>query len=110
VYSIERQKKLFDRNKKFAFLRNYENIHLFYGDGHNGLPEFAPFDKILITAAAEQIPPVLIEQLTNGGMMVVPVGGESGQRMMRIKKSADGAITEEYFDHFLFVPMLKDKE
>jgi protein-L-isoaspartate(D-aspartate) O-methyltransferase len=110
VYTIERRKKLFDRNRKFAFLQNFSNIHLFYGDGHEGLPQFAPFDKILITAAAQHIPPALIDQLANGGMMVVPVGGEAGQRMMRIKKSEEGDITEEYFDNFLFVPMLKDKE
>jgi protein-L-isoaspartate(D-aspartate) O-methyltransferase len=110
VYTIERQKKLFDKNKRLAFLKKYQNIHFFYGDGHNGLPEFAPFDKILITAAAEEIPPALIDQLTNGGMMVVPVGGEAGQRMMRIKKSITGEIEEEYFAHFMFVPMLRDKE
>src|SRR5919112_5307530 len=73
VFTIERQKKLFENNKKFDYLRKYPNIKFFYGDGYEGLPTYAPFDKVLITAAAPEIPRKLIEQMKPGGMMVIPV-------------------------------------
>ena len=73
VYTIERQKKLFDQNKTFAFLKKYLSIKFFYGDGYEGLPTYAPFDRVIITAAAPEIPPKLIEQLKPGGMMVIPL-------------------------------------
>src|SRR5664279_5189645 len=63
IFTIERQKKLFEHNKEFIFRKKYPNIKFFYGDGFEGLPTYAPFDKILITAAAPYIPPKLIEQL-----------------------------------------------
>lgn len=106
VYTIERQKKLYDINKNFDFLKKYPTIKFFYGDGYEGLPTYAPFDRVLITAAAPQIPPRLIEQLRVGGIMVIPVGGDKVQRMMRITKLENGALKEEVFDNFLFVPML----
>ena len=109
VYTIERQRKLFDENKQFAFLRKYPNIKFFYGDGYEGLPTFAPFDKVIVTAAAPMIPPKLIDQLKPGGMMVIPVGAGEVQRMMRITKLENGAIKEEVFDNFSFVPMLEGK-
>lgn len=110
VYTIERQKKLFDQNKEFRFLKKYPSIKFFYGDGYEGLPTFAPFDKILITAAAPEIPPKLVDQLKPGGMMVLPVGSGEVQRMMRITKLENGALKEEVFDNFSFVPMLGGKE
>jgi protein-L-isoaspartate(D-aspartate) O-methyltransferase len=106
VHTIERQKKLFDLNKQFGFLRKYPNIKFFYGDGYEGLPTYAPFDKILITAAAPEIPERLIEQLKPGGMMVLPLGSGEVQQMMRITKLQSGALKEEVFDRFSFVPML----
>src|SRR6476620_6468097 len=102
VYTIERQKKLFDQNREFTFLKKYPNIKLFYGDGYEGLPTYAPFDKILITAAAPEIPQKLIEQLKPGGMMVLPLGVGEVQRMMRITKLENGSLKEEVFDHFSF--------
>lgn len=110
VYTIERQRKLFDENKQFPFLRKYPNIKFFYGDGYEGLPTFAPFDKVIVTAAAPMIPPKLIDQLKPGGMMVIPVGAGEVQRMMRITKLQNGAIKEEVFDNFSFVPMLEGKK
>lgn len=109
VYTIERQRKLFDENKQFPFLRKYPNIKFFYGDGYEGLPTFAPFDKVIVTAAAPHIPPKLIDQLKPGGMMVIPVGAGDVQRMMRITKLPNGAVREEVFDNFSFVPMLEGK-
>lgn len=109
VYSIERQKKLFDANKKFEFLKQYRSLRLFYGDGFEGLPTFAPFDKILITAAAPYVPEKLLEQLKIGGCMVLPLDEGDNQRMHRLTKQLDGTILEEKFDEFSFVPMLIGK-
>jgi protein-L-isoaspartate(D-aspartate) O-methyltransferase len=110
VYTIERQKKLFDLNKEFPYLKKYPNIKFFYGDGYEGLPTYAPFDKILITAAAPEIPPKLIEQLKVGGMMVLPLGAGEVQQMKRVTKLERGAIKEEVFDNFSFVPMMEGKK
>ena len=110
VYTIERQKKLFDANKTFDFLKKYPTILKFYGDGFEGLPTYAPFDKIIITAAAPFIPEKLIKQLKNGGTMVIPVNEGDAQRMMRITKRMDGSYDEEKFDEFSFVPMLIGKK
>src|SRR5882724_2447724 len=94
VYTIERQKSLFDSNKTFAYLKKYPNIKLFYGDGYEGLPTYAPFDKVIITAAAPGIPQKLIEQMKPGAVMVIPVGMGEVQRMMRVSKLENGALKE----------------
>jgi protein-L-isoaspartate(D-aspartate) O-methyltransferase len=109
VYTIERQKQLYDQNKQFSFLRNYPAIRYFYGDGYQGLPTYAPFDKIIVTAAAPTIPDKLLDQLRPGGKMVIPVGEGKIQQMMRINKDASGQIHEEIYDDFSFVPMLQGK-
>lgn len=111
VYTIERQKKFFERNKHFDFLQSYENIHFFYGDGYEGLPLFKPFDKILLTAAASEPPPKLLDQLKVSGIMVLPLGEEGKvQQMVRITKLKNGEYVEQTFDQFSFVPMLKGKK
>ncbi len=109
VYTIERQKKLYDAQKDFVFRSKYPNIKFFYGDGFEGLTAFMPFDKIIITAAAPFIPPKLIEQLKPGGMMVIPLDKGEVQRMLRITKNTDGTLKEESFEEFSFVPMLTGK-
>jgi protein-L-isoaspartate(D-aspartate) O-methyltransferase len=110
VYTIERQKKLFELNKSFQHLKKYPGIKFFYGDGYEGLPTYAPFDRILITAAAPEIPKKLIDQLKAGGMMVLPLGSGEVQQMMRITKLENGSFKEEVFDRFSFVPMIKGKK
>jgi protein-L-isoaspartate(D-aspartate) O-methyltransferase len=109
VFTIERQKELFDQNRNFDFLKKYNNLKRFYGDGFEGLPTFAPFDKVLITAAAPVIPEKLIAQLKPGGMMVIPYGEGAVQRMLRLTRQADGSYNEEQFENFSFVPMLEGK-
>jgi protein-L-isoaspartate(D-aspartate) O-methyltransferase len=109
VFTIERQKKIFEANKKFSYIKKYPNIKYFYGDGYEGLPTYAPFDRVLITAAAPEIPQKLISQLKPGGMMVIPVGSGNLQTMKRITKNDDGTLKEEAFDLFSFVPMLGGK-
>src|SRR5699024_5046750 len=110
VFSIERQKKLYNIIKSSFIRKKYPFIKFFYGDGYKGLPTYAPFDKILITAAAPSLPKELIRQLKPGGLMVAPVGGKRGQRMYRITKKSDGDFDKEAFDHFSFVPMLQGKK
>ncbi len=109
VYTIERQKKLYDEQQHYYFRSKYPNIKFFFGDGFEGLPSFAPFDKVLITAAAPFIPPKLIAQMKPGGKMVIPVDEGETQRMLRITKMEDGSTREEAFEHFSFVPMLTGK-
>ena len=110
VFTIERQKKLFDANKNYIFKSKYPNLKFFYGDGFEGLPTYGPFDKVIITAAAPFIPQKLIQQLKPGGKMVIPVDEGGAQRMLRLTKGAEeGAYTEEAFEQFSFVPMLTGK-
>lgn len=108
VFSIERQRKLYTKTK--AFLSEFPYIiKMFLGDGNKGLPTYGPFDRILVTAAAPEIPQQLIEQLKTGGMMVIPLSenGDS-QTMLRITKLEDGSLKQESFGDFRFVPMLKN--
>jgi protein-L-isoaspartate(D-aspartate) O-methyltransferase len=109
VFTIERQKNLFEKTKQFFFKSKYPNLKFFYGDGFEGLPTYGPFDKVIITAAAPFIPPKLIEQLKPGGKMVIPVDEGEHQRMLRLTKNADGSYSEEAFENFSFVPMLTGK-
>ena len=111
LYTMERQKKLFDRNQHFNYLHEFGNIHFFYGDGHEGLPTYAPFDRILITAAALEVPSQLLKQLVIGGKMVLPlVTGGDYQTMVRITRQGEDEIQQESFDLFSFVPMLRGKK
>ena len=107
VFTIERQKDLFEKTKLYIFKSKYPNLKFFYGDGFEGLPTYAPFDKVIITAAAPYIPPKLLQQLKTGGKMVIPVDDGPHQRMLRLTKNADGSTSEEVFENFSFVPMLK---
>jgi protein-L-isoaspartate(D-aspartate) O-methyltransferase len=109
VFTIERQKKLYEKNKDFIFKGKYPNIKFFYGDGFQGLPTYAPFDKVIITAAAPYVPPRLVSQLKTGGMMVIPVDLGPFQQMLRLTKLEDGSYAEERFDNFSFVPMLEGR-
>lgn len=108
VFSIERQKSLYDKTRVLLAEMGYDRIKLFYGDGYKGLPAFAPFDKVLVTAAAPYIPEPLIEQLKPGGILVIPVGDDV-QIMTTIMRINDKEIKKEEHGHFRFVPMLEDK-
>src|SRR5580658_678624 len=110
VYTIERQKKLFEGNKQFVFLKKYPGIKFFFGDGYEGLPTYAPFDKVIVTAAAPYSPPKLVEQLKPGGRMVIPVGEGNVQQMLRLTLQTDNSVIEEVFDNFSFVPLLGGKK
>jgi len=108
VFSIERQKTLFDRTKAFLPSIGY-NAKLFYGDGYAGLPAFAPFDKIIVTAGAPYIPDDLLAQLKVGGIMIIPVDDGDNQMMKKIVKTDANSFEVEDLGLFRFVPLLKEK-
>jgi len=111
VYTIERHKTLYDKTEKLLTKIGYKSIRTFFGDGYLGLPRFAPFDKILITAAVPEIPVALIDQLKPGGILVIPLDDhKQSQTMMRIYKLQDGRLKKESFGQFRFVPMLQGVE
>ena len=109
VYSIERQKELYDKTKLFLPLLGYKGAKLVYGDGYKGLPQFAPFDKIIVTAAAPYIPEDLLNQLTIGGILVIPLGEGEEQVMNLITKKSGSEFEKQAFGKFKFVPMLQNK-
>jgi protein-L-isoaspartate(D-aspartate) O-methyltransferase len=105
VYTIEFNKKLYQKAKSFLQDLGYKaSFHL--GDGSQGWPTFAPYDKIIVTAGAPTLPDALIEQLKPGGILVIPVGDEDHQEMWKIKKDREGKITRESHDFFRFVPLV----
>lgn len=108
VYTIERQKKLYLRTKSFLSEIGYKPKHFSFGDGYKGLLNYAPFDKILVTAGAPFIPENLIDQLKPGGILVVPVGSDI-QVMKRIIKTHNQDYKEEDHGTFRFVPLLTNK-
>lgn len=109
VFTIERQKSLFDKTSRYLPSLGYKTVKTFYGDGYKGLPAFAPFDKILVTAAAPYIPDELIAQLKSGGVLVIPVGANDTQIMKRITKLPNDTLETQEFGVFRFVPMLEEK-
>lgn len=107
VFSIERQKQLFDKTKPFLEALGYR-AKLFYGDGYAGLPAFAPFKKIIITCGAPFIPEALVAQLAPGGRMIIPLG-DKVQIMNLVSKDLSGNVIVKEFGEFRFVPMLEKK-
>lgn len=108
VYTIERQKELYDKTVKFLPSIDY-SAKFVYGDGYKGLPAFAPFDKIIITAGAPTIPNDLLIQLKVGGRMVIPVG-DKVQIMTLMEKKTQKHFEKTEFGEFKFVPLLERKE
>lgn len=107
VFSIERQRNLFFHTKEILETLPYR-VKTFLGDGFEGLPTYAPFDRVIITAGAPCVPPKLVEQLKPNGIMVIPLDDNKPghQTMRRITKNPDGTLHEEVFGDFSFVPML----
>ncbi|MEY4109810.1 MAG: hypothetical protein RLZZ46_164 [Bacteroidota bacterium] len=111
VFSIERQRTLFERTKVSMKNMGY-NLKMMFGDGYLGWPSFAPFDRIIVTAAAPDIPQELMKQLKPGGLMVIPVGDSAGQqKMLSIRRDSDLPAEFSLQEHgnFRFVPMLGEK-
>lgn len=108
VFSIERHRSLHLKSKqRLNDLGYFPKV--FFGDGYQGLPSYAPFDKVIITAAAPYVPEELKKQLKVGGIMVIPLGENDKQEMQRIIKLSDSEFKTERYGEFSFVPMLEDK-
>lgn len=108
LFSIERQKALFDFAKKMLTYLGYR-AELKFGDGFKGMPIYAPFDRIIVTCGAPFVPKALLAQLIEGGVMIIPVG-EGTQKMVKITKQSDGSFVQKVLGDAAFVPMLKDRE
>lgn len=110
VFSIERQKELFDHTKELLQQLGYNPV-LKFGDGYKGMPSYAPFDAIVVTAAAPEVPKALLAQLKVGGRLVIPVGDVGAvQRMYCITRKSETQFSRAVHGDFRFVPMLSDKE
>lgn len=106
VFTIERQNELYRKASLFLSQLGY-SLACFFGDGYQGLPDFAPFDKVIVTAGAVQIPEALKYQLKTGGRMVIPVGNSDRQEMLLIKRVSNDAFETEKHGPFAFVPLLQ---
>lgn len=107
VYTIEYNRKLFERTRDFLPLLGYKP-YFFYGDGSKGIPAKAPYNKIIVTAGAPVVPTALTDQLAEGGILLIPVGDREKQKMLRITK-VRGELKKEEFDFFAFVPLLGEQ-
>jgi protein-L-isoaspartate(D-aspartate) O-methyltransferase len=105
VFTIEYNQKLFQKTIEFLPKLGY-NPHFFEGDGSLGLPKHAPYDSIVVTAGAPNVPDALIKQLKIGGVLVIPVGDQKQQKMIVIKKLSQNKASKKEFSHFSFVPLL----
>lgn len=108
VYSIERQQELFKKTKLFLSKLGYRPKYLSFGDGYKGLPEYAPFDSIIVTAGAPYVPKPLLSQLKVGGRLVIPVGNDPQTMTLFVRVEATKFEKKE-FGEFRFVPLLEDK-
>lgn len=109
VFTVERQEELYLKAKKILGTKMFGNIRCYFRDGIKGLKEFAPYDRIIVTAGAIGIPGALLQQLKVGGMLIIPVGDET-QVMKRIIKKSETEYIEEDWGGFRFVPLLEGKE
>ncbi len=105
VYSVERLESLAFRAKKLLDKLGYLNIKIKVGDGSEGWEEFSPYDAILVTAGAPDIPEPLFKQLKEGGRLVIPIGGRFSQVLVRVRKIKGEKEVEEFFD-CAFVPLI----
>ncbi|HEX6323734.1 MAG TPA: protein-L-isoaspartate(D-aspartate) O-methyltransferase [Vicinamibacterales bacterium] len=107
VYTIELVPELAERARGELAAQGFANVHVRAGDGYQGWPDHAPFDRIMVTAAPEDVPQALVDQLAPGGRMVVPVGPQFGDQELRIlTKTPDGIVTERSLP-VRFVPMIR---
>lgn len=105
VYTIERIEELQKRAKERLGELDFHNIHFKLGDGSEGWEEQAPFDRIMVTAAASELPKELLEQMNKGGKMVIPVGSSFSQELRLIEKDNNGKLHTTLLNEVLFVPL-----
>ena len=107
VWTIEIFRALAEEARGLLKRLGYTNVTVRHGDGYAGWPEMAPFDAIVVTAAAEKVPPPLLQQLGPGGRLVMPVGGESSQALLLVQKDSAGEISSREILPVRFVPFLR---
>lgn len=108
VFTIERQENLYNRTIQVLPYMGYKP-HFFLGDGSKGIPERAPYDKIIVTAGAPFVPDIMLRQLKKGGLLVIPVGDENEQKMVTILRVGENEFERIELDTFRFVPLVGDK-
>jgi protein-L-isoaspartate(D-aspartate) O-methyltransferase len=108
VYTVERQQELFKKTQRLFSQLNLRPKKNVFGDGYKGLPDTAPYDRIIVTAGAPEVPKELLQQLVVGGKLVIPVGVKE-QVMFRFTKTSEKTFDKESFGNFRFVPLLNDK-
>ncbi|WP_395625432.1 protein-L-isoaspartate(D-aspartate) O-methyltransferase [Daejeonella sp.] len=108
VFTIERQENLYNRTRQVLPHMGYQ-ANFFYGDGSKGIAEYAPYDKIIVTAGAPLVPEVLLKQLKIGGILVIPVGDEKTQKMITVLRIAENDFERFVLDTFRFVPLVGEK-
>ncbi len=109
VYTIERQNELFKKTSRFLPKIGYRPKKMVFGDGYKGLAEFAPYDGIIVTAGAPEVPKALLAQLKVGGKLVIPVG-KNIQIMTVYTRTSPTEFAKKEFGEYRFVPLLEDKE
>ena len=110
VYTVERIEALYERAKERLRTEGFSNIHFHYGDGNQGWLEYAPYDRIIVTAAAERTPQALVDQLAPDGKMVIPVGDDFAQELKLIEKDRNGSVHASFLEYVRFVKLRKDTE
>lgn len=108
VFTIERHRELFVKAQSVLLHLGYKP-HFFFGDGYEGVPTYAPFDKIIVTAGGNDIPEKLLNQLKIGGKLIMPVGSSDSQRMTLVEKLSENEYNRSEHGSFIFVPLLKGK-
>lgn len=108
VFTIERQRELFVKAQSILLDLNHKP-HFFFGDGYEGVPAYAPFDKIIVTAGGTDVPEQLLSQLKVGGRLVIPVGSSNSQTMTLVEKLSENEFRHTEHGAFIFVPLLKGK-
>lgn len=106
LYTIEYNRPLYAKTSSFLKSNGLTSINFFHGDGSIGLPSFAPYDRIIVTAGAPSVPEKLIHQLVIGGRLIIPVGDDKNQVMLRITRLSEKEFQKEEFGAFKFVPLL----
>ncbi len=108
VYSVERHASLAQTAERVLAALGYQNVTILIGDGSKGLPEHAPFDVIIVSAAASELPPAMVEQMRDGGRMVIPVGSSHAQELLLVRKQQNITVLQ-HLEGCRFVPLIGDE-